>query len=64
MRYKNKIYCDCCGKFLRVLDKKEMEKIKNTRDIGFRTNCAFVCDSCSKKNEKELKNKIELEKKI
>lgn len=61
MRYKNKVYCDCCGKFLNTINEKDMKQVKNIRDMGGRLNCSAVCDSCSKRNEKNLKKKFESE---
>lgn len=63
MRHKDKIYCDCCGVFLRTLNNNEMKEVKNISDMGGRLNCAVVCDKCSKRNEKNLKKKFESEDK-
>lgn len=56
MRYKNKIYYDCCGEFLRTLDEKEMKQVNDLNEMGCRLNSSFVCDKCAIKNEKRLKD--------
>ena len=59
MRNKNKVYCDCCGTFLRELDKKEMNMVNQMRKNGMRFNCGYVCNDCAFKNDKRLSSKQE-----
>ena len=46
MRRKNKLICDECLKFIRELNKKEMDKIEKDRHEGTRTNCSTICGKC------------------
>jgi len=55
MRYKNKVFCDCCGKFISKLNKKKMDFINQEWSNGTRVTCSYVCDVCSIKNEREIK---------
>jgi hypothetical protein len=47
MRIKNKFYCDYCGKYLKNVNKKQMEEINKSKQEGTRlsyiTQCTPTC---------------------
>ena len=53
MRKKDKILCDCCGKFIKKLTKKQMDIVMKDKKVGTRTNCSIVCKKCQ--DEKRMK---------
>lgn len=55
MRLKNKVFCDCCGKFTMQLTKKQVDFISQERHSGTRVVCSVVCDNCAIRNEERLK---------
>lgn len=49
MRTKDKVFCDCCGKFLFKLTKKQMDEVNKKRLEGTRISSGYFCEECNKK---------------
>jgi len=54
MRFKDKILCSGCGKFLFKSKKIKEEADKNRRE-GTRLNCDYYCKACQLNQNRRLK---------